>query len=509
MNELLTTQEMGEADRLAIAGGVPGATLMETAGRAVADAAGEMVAAGAKIAVLCGPGNNGGDGFVAARLLAQAGFEVHLGLLGDRTALKGDAAAMAARWTGDVEPLDEVVLDGAELVIDALFGAGLSRAIEGRAAGLVSMVNRRRQAGGLHILAVDVPSGLDGTTGRPVGNVCIEADRTVTFFRRKPGHLLLPGRQLCGQVDVADIGIPTTVLDRIKPRCFANGPALWRTAFPVRRADIHKYSRGSVLVLSGPAHATGAARLAARAALRIGTGVVSVASPPDAVAVNAAHLTAIMVKPIKGIDGFGWLLKDARLTGVLIGPGCGVGQMTQDMVLRALATRASVVLDADALTSFMAGFPAHSLFAAISERQQENTVLTPHEGEFKKLFGTFNTAMSKPERAIAAADRSGAIVVLKGADTVIAAPDGRAVINDNAPPWLATAGSGDVLAGLVIGLMAQGMSGFEAACAGVWLHGACAIKFGEGLIAEDLPELLPGVLQDLRADIVPNTPVMR
>ena len=498
MNELLTTQQMGAADRLAITSGVSGLTLMENAGRSVADAAQKMASTGATIAVLCGPGNNGGDGFVAARLLSERGFDVRLGLLGVSSALKGDAATMAAQWQGDVLALDAGLIEDTDLIIDALFGAGLTRSVEGIAADVIKTANKRRQLGGLKILSVDVPTGLDGDTGAPLGNVCMFADRTVTFFRCKPAHLLLPGRVLCGHTDVVDIGIPVCVLDQIGPRTYANTPSLWRRAYPSAGQRAHKYSRGSALVLSGPVHATGAARLAARGALRIGAGVVSVASPPDAVAVNAAHLTAIMVKPFKSIDGFGWLLKDRRVKGLLIGPGCGVGTRTQDLVLKALGSSASVVLDADALTSFMAGFPAHSLFSAITDKGCGAVVLTPHEGEFTKLFGKFAPEVSKLERARQAAQRSGAIVVLKGPDTVIAAPDGHGVINDNAPAWLATAGSGDVLAGMITGLMAQGMTGFAAACAGVWLHGACAAQFGEGLIAEDLPELLPQVLGGLR-----------
>ncbi len=498
MSELLTTAQMAEADQLAIIGGVPGLTLMENAGRGVADIAQKMAASGALIVVLCGPGNNGGDGFVAARLLRSHGFKVKLALLGDMASLKGDAAQMAALWDGNVLPLQPGLLDQADLIIDALFGAGLQRPISDMAAQIITEANSMRRGGQCKILAVDLPSGLNGDSGVPFSEVVCAADRTVTFFRRKPGHLLLPGRELCGRVDVADIGIDAAVLDEIKPGTLRNDPSIWRTTFPDPARQMHKYKRGAALVLSGPAHATGAARLAARGALRVGAGVVSVASPPDAVAVNAAHLTAIMIKPFQSIDGFAWLLKDARLRAVVIGPGCGVGDRTQDMVLRALTTNAAVVLDADALSSFMAGFPAHTLFAAITNKRGGATVLTPHEGEFAKLFGRFDAGISKLERGRLAAQRSGAVIVLKGADTVIASPSGRAVINDNAPPWLATAGSGDVLAGIIAGLLTQGMPGFAAACAGVWLHGACAAKFGPGLIAEDLAEQLPPLLRELK-----------
>ena len=496
--ELLTTTEMAEADRLAIASGTPSLTLMENAGRAVADEAAKMVAPGARIVVLCGPGNNGGDGFVAARLLQARGYEVHITCLVDRISLKGDAAAMANRWTGPLAPFTPAVITNAALVIDALFGAGLTRAIEEPAASIIAAAN----ASGRPILAVDVPSGLPGTTGTVAGPV-IQAARTVTFFRHKPGHLLMPGRALCREVIVADIGIPSGVLQSIMPKTFANAPTLWRRAFPSPNATANKYTRGHVVVVSGPAEATGAARLGARGALRIGAGLVTVASPPAAVAVNAAHLTAIMLKPFDGPRGLAEILSDTRKNAVLIGPGAGVGIATRLLTQVALEFDAAAVLDADALTSFTLDQDddeepvINHLFALIRENPKRPAVLTPHEGEFKRVFP--GLAGSKLDRARSAAARSGATVILKGADTVIASPDGRAAINGNAPPALATAGSGDVLAGFVSGLLAQGIPAFEAAAAAVWLHGECANLFGPGLIAEDLPEILPRVLGKLVA----------
>ncbi len=505
--ELLTTAEMAEADFLAVTAGVPSLTLMENAGRAVADEAQRMVRFGAVIAVLCGPGNNGGDGFVAARLLSLRGFDVQVALLGERGALKGDAAEMARRWTGATLTADAWRADDCDLIVDALFGAGLSRPLDGAAAALVAKVN----ASGKAVLAVDVPSGLDGNAGQAHGPVA-QATRTITFFRRKPGHVLLPGRTLCGPVVVADIGIPASVLETIKPAIGANAPALWSTSFPWPRGDGHKYSKGHVIVVSGPAHRTGAARLGARGALRVGAGLVTVASPPDAIAVNAAHLTAIMLEPFDGPRGLAAVLDDDRRNAVLIGPGTGVSLTTRLLTAVALEYDASVVLDADALTSFTidrdvvpearflddADPVVWALFEHIKEKPARPVVLTPHEGEFKRVFGELPG--SKVERALAAAKQAGAVVVLKGADTVIAAPDGRAAINENAPPWLATAGSGDVLAGVLTGLLAQGMPAFEAACAAVWLHGECARLFGPGLIAEDLPEMLPRVLNALRSE---------
>lgn len=491
--ELLTAEEMSRADRLAVAAGTPSLTLMENAGRAVAAEAGAMIDAGGRVAVLCGPGNNGGDGFVAARHLRSAGMDVHVVLLGGHEALHGDAAAMARQWTQPVGALVPASIEGAQLVVDALFGAGLSRPLTGAAAAVVERVN----ASPFPVLAVDVPSGLDGTTGLAAGAV-IEATRTVTFFRRKPGHLLLPGRVLCGQVSVADIGIPAAVLSEIAPQTWANAPGLWLAQFPWPKLAAHKYARGHALVVSGPAAHTGAARMGARGALRAGAGLVTVASPPDALIVNAAQLTAIMLLPFDGPRGLAEILADPRKNAVLLGPALGVGAPTRELVASALDSGAATVLDADAITSFEGDAPA--LVAAIAARDARPVVLTPHEGEFRRLFPDAPQA-SKLARARAAAVLSGAVVVLKGADTVIAAPDGRAAINDNAPPWLATAGTGDVLGGFATGLLAQGMPAFEAACAAVWLHGAAASFVGPGLIAEDLPELLPDVLRMLRGQL--------
>jgi NAD(P)H-hydrate epimerase len=485
MNEVLTTAEMAAADAFAVAQGIPSLTLMENAGRAVAE---EIAArfAPCRVVVLCGPGNNGGDGYVAARLLKARGFDA---VVARNTVGKGDAAAMAARWEGRTVPLERAALEGAALIVDALFGAGLSRPLE----GVYALIADSANAAGLPIVAIDVPSGLSGDSGRPLGDTVVRAGLTVTFFRRKPGHLLLPGRMLCGVLVVADIGIAPAAAEGVT--LHENSPGLWRYPWPA--LDGHKYARGHCVVVSGPAHATGAARLAARGALRIGAGLVSVASPPDAVAVNASQLTAVMVKIVAGGEGLAALLADSRFNAVVMGPGLGVGAGTRALVMAALAggrpdQRPALVLDADALSSF------HDDPDALFARLHGRCVLTPHAGEFGRIFpGLLEKAVSKVEAARMAASRSGAVMLLKGADTVIASPDGRAAINANAPAFLATAGAGDVLAGFIGGLLAQGMASFEAACAGAWLHGAAAAAFGPGLIAEDLPEVTPKILAEL------------
>ena len=484
--EILTNHEIGRADAAAVAAGTSSLALMENAGRAVADAIAARFTP-CRTTILCGPGNNGGDGFVAARLLAGHGFEVTVAAAGGH---KGDAAQMASKWQGSRITLLPACLEGAVLIVDALFGAGLSRPLEKNYRAVVEALNRAH----VPVVAVDVPSGLDGDSGKILGTA-VKANLTVTFFRLKPGHLLLPGRDLCGETQLADIGIPERALSRIK--LFENTPMLWGGHYHWPEASAHKYARGHAAVISGPAHATGAARLAARGALRIGAGLVSVAAQSDAVAVNAAQLTAIMIKPFKGADGLSKLLSDKRLNAVAIGPGLGVGKAARALVMAALKSGAAIVLDADALTSFEGD--GQSLFARI----KHPAVMTPHEGEFERVFpGLLRKASSKVEAARLAAARAHAVVLLKGNDTVIAAPDGTAAINANAPATLATAGSGDVLSGFIAGLLAQGMPPFEAACAGAWLHGDAAGRFGPGLIAEDLPEILPESLLALRERLV-------
>jgi ADP-dependent NAD(P)H-hydrate dehydratase / NAD(P)H-hydrate epimerase len=493
--ELLTTAEMAEADRLTIASGTAGIDLMEKAGRAVAETVMARHKPEEPVAVVAGPGNNGGDGFVAARILAEHGRPVRMVLTGEPSRLKGDAARAASRWTGPLERASPEALAGAGVLIDALFGAGLDRPIEGAPRALIEAMN----ALPAKIYAVDLPSGINGSSGAVQG-VAIRASGTVTFFRRKVGHLVLPGRLHCGPVHVADIGIRDEVLDRIKPACFANHPDLWRAHFPVPRAEGHKYSRGHAVVVSGGISTTGAARLAARGALRAGAGLVTIASPRSALAVNAAASLAVMVRPVDGAQELRAFMSDERRNAVVLGPGGGVGSDMRQLVLAALSGTAGVVLDADALTSF-ADDPAE-LRGAIRARAQVATVLTPHAGEFSRLFHAVPEvaqAGSKLEAARLGAAWAGAIVVLKGSDTVVASPDARAAIAENAPAWLATAGSGDVLAGFVAALLAQGMPAFEAAAAAVWIHGEAASAAGPALISEDLPEMLPAVYRRLFA----------
>lgn len=494
MIELLTNTEMAQADRLTIAGGTPGIELMENAGRAVADAAGALLK-GQRVVIVAGPGNNGGDGFVAARHLAERGYAVRVSFVGDKARLKGDAVLAADRWSGPVEQASPVSLADCDIVIDALFGAGLDREVDGLPRAMIRAMN----ATATPVIAVDLPSGVNGTTGAVMG-VAVNATHTVTFFRRKTGHLLLPGRLHCGAIEVADIGIPASVLEEIKPSAYANQSPLWSGSFPLPRAGGHKYSRGHAVVVSGGLSTTGAARLAARGALRAGAGLVTIASPREALSVNAAGSLAVMVRPVDGAAELTTFLADKRRNAVVLGPGGGAGPAMREQVAAALASGAAVVLDADALTSVADDLAG--LVAMIAKGPKRDIVLTPHEGEFTRLFKVVHedsNVHAKLEKTRLAARSCGATVLFKGADTVVAAPDGRASIADNAPATLATAGSGDVLAGMIAALLAQGMPAFEAASAAVWLHGEAAKAFGPGLIAEDLPEALPAVYRALFA----------
>lgn len=479
---LLTAEESRAADQATIAGGITGETLMENAGKA----ASAFIAQTYKpmpTLVVCGTGNNGGDGFVIARLLKSQGWSVTMAILGHAGAIQGDAKTAKTKWDnagGTTQPFSLDLLKQHPLIIDAIFGTGLARPVEGPIQEAIEAINTSQSP----VVAIDIASGINASTGEAMG-AAIQAQHTVSFVRPKPGHVLLPGKAHTGTLNIYDIGISG---DNVNPTHFLNAPPLWQAHFPYLSATSHKYTRGHSIVIGAPMHATGATRLAALAALRTGSGLVTVAATQEALPVYAISLLAVMVKAVNSLKELSACLADKRITAALIGPGCGVSETLREQTLLLLQNKTPCVIDADAITAFAAS-PA-SLFKAI----QEPVVLTPHEGEFARLF---NATGNKIERARTAAKTSGAVVVLKGNDTVIASPDGRIAINANAPLWLATAGSGDVLAGIITGLLAQGMPAFEAACAGVWLHSEAANHLGPGLIAEDLPAALPYGLKQL------------
>jgi ADP-dependent NAD(P)H-hydrate dehydratase / NAD(P)H-hydrate epimerase len=463
--ELLSPAEMGRADRAAMAAAIPGPVLMEAAGRAVARAMMRHLPRG-RVLVLAGPGNNGGDGYVAARLLAQEGWPVRVAALASPRD-GSDAAGAAQRWTGPMVPFGAAEAARHDIVIDAVFGAGLTRPIDSRTTEVLRAAPR--------IVAVDTPSGVDGATGAALGDVT-PAELTVTFFRLKPGHLLLPGRDLCGRIVLADIGLPASVLRDINPRAWANTPELWR--LPPLTAAAHKYTRGHVTVLGG-AHMTGAARLAAEAARRGGAGLVTISARQGA-DIYRLGPPGLLVSDAP----LGDLLQDKRREVWVCGPGLGPDHARETFPQLVAANR-KVVGDADLFTAF-ADQPDALAGAA---------VLTPHAGEFARVFG--DPGADRLSAARAAAARTGAVVLLKGSDTIVAAPDGRAAINASAPPWLATAGAGDVLAGLIAARLAQGEEPWQAAAAGAWLHGRAAALSGPGLVVEDLLTALPGALENV------------
>lgn len=513
---LLSAAQMQAVDARAVAQGLDSFALMSAAGEAVCKAAIDLLVCRPGVfLIVAGPGNNGGDGAIAARALRDRGQTVRVLRFLPRSTLSAspgqgaltDADRAFALWDGESVDvcLDEPVLDSAveealasaDVIVDALFGAGLSRPAEGVLVPLIDQIN----ASSARVLAVDVPSGLNGNTHQAVG-ACIQATATVTFFRYKPAHFLFPGRALCGHTTLAQIGLEEAQLDPAWPNCLLNEPSGFVSSLPALSHEGHKFDRGHVLVRSGPVHASGAARLSAQTALCCGAGLVTLASSDAALQVNASHLTAVMLKPCNTVQQWQEILQDVRINSVVVGPGNGVDGATRDSVLQALAADKHCVLDADALSCWSSTEERQCLFTRL-QTTAHTAVLTPHSGEFSRLFAEIDlkddagTQRSRWHLACEAAVRASAVVVLKGADTVIAAPDGRTAINANAPPWLATAGAGDVLAGLVASLLGQGMPAFEAACAAVWMHGQAAADLRYPITAEQLVTEVAEVLRGL------------
>lgn len=478
---ILTPQEMLAAEQAVINAGTDRFTLMQRAGEAVAEFVHAHWPHGS-IQVLCGPGGNGGDGFVAAAKLAKFWRKVEVFCTHPVSELTGDTARAATLWEGPVHALEDALARQADITLDALFGAGLARPLEGPAAALAERGGR--------VISVDVPSGLDGYTAKPLGP-CFRAEGTITFAALRPAHVLLPGSAFCGAVMVADIGVP------VQTKLAENSPALWHGALPQPGFGVHKHQRGHLKVVSGGPWNTGAARLTARAGLRAGAGLVTMLSPLEAAGVHASHLTAIMLAPFQSPEDLAAYA--ARATAMIIGPAAGLTAATRANVEALLKTETRVLIDADALTVF--SDEPGALFSLL----RPGDIMTPHDGEFARLFGdTLATADNKVEAARAAAAKAGCVVLLKGADTVIAQPDGGCIVNTHATRWLATAGSGDVLAGIIAGFMAQGVETFQAAAIGAWLHGEAGRRIGAGLISEDLEQMLPDILSALHGEISPG-----
>ncbi len=480
---LIDPVRMSGIDAAAEASGIDVRALMERAGRAVAASALKHYPGAVRYAVLCGTGNNGGDGFVAALALREAGAKVSVYLFGDSARLKGAARqAYENLRRAEVDPgclpLVEFIPQDGEVVIDAIFGAGLSRDVPPDVSAVIHAVTQAKTP----VIAVDLPSGLCGRRGIVLGTA-FKAAHTVTFVAKKPGHVLMPGRELCGCLEVFDIGIPRRIVDAHCAPLWENHPGLWENWLTSDDVETHKFKRGHLTVFSGPSHSTGAARMTAIAGLRAGAGIVTVAAPQEAMSVLAATMTAVMVTPMESEAALSGWLADKRHATFVIGPG--FGDLSRLRAFVSLLRGCALVLDADGITAFKD--EPETLFAYFAE-EDRSRILTPHEGEFARLFPSIHAdrGMGKIEKALAAAKASHAVIIYKGADTVVAAPDGRATVNTNAPASLATAGSGDVLAGICGGLLARQVPAFEAAAAAVWLHGQAAQRIGAGLTAEDL-----------------------
>lgn len=496
MIELLTPKQMALADNLAIARGISGIQLMQNAGDVLFHAVRDHFQNTTNVLIVCGIGNNGGDGFILAERLCNSGCKVSVCIIGDISQIKGDARLALHLLPASVAQLQDPNWDQFDLIVDGIFGAGLTRDIVGAYADIVAQINKSPAK----VLAIDLPSGINGATGQ-ISGCAIEADLTATFFRKKPGHVLYPGQEYCGQVVVGQIGIADDVLEDIAPDLFHNDPELWSQHFPTPQVMGHKYSRGHTLGISCPIEKSGAIRLAAQAALRIGSGLVTIAAPTDTLHAHAARTDVLMLAPTDSPDQLITLMNDPRLNSICVGPGLDPDETTRELVLTILDHDLSVVLDAGALSAFSDS--PQILHDAISKRGN-NTVLTPHDGEFNRIFPTLRSTTNKLEKARLAAEMIGATLILKGPDTVIADSGKRAAISDNGSPWLATAGSGDVLSGTISGLLAQGMPEFEAACAAVWFHSEASQIAGPGLIASDLDQGLKSALLSYHAQKFSN-----
>lgn len=519
MYELLSADQMNAADAQTIASGVPGQALMQAAGEAVANAATRLLderqgPGNSSVVIIAGPGNNGGDGAIAALKLQDLAGNLTLVRFRHDLCSQADALTAFQRCnnagivTMDIDTShtslpDEcsAVMRKADLTIDALFGAGLSRPVTGIAAELVSAMNQNAAP----VLSVDLPSGMDGNSDQALGNVIVSASHTVTFFRFKPAHFLLPGKAQSGRLELAQIGIEDDVLQRINPATFLNDPTLWKSSLRQPELFSHKFLRGSVLVRGGGRLSTGASRLSAQAALQTGAGLVTLASPDEAIDIQASHLSAVMLKRCDSNENWAELVDDSRITAVLIGPANGVDESTRSCVETSLRRATPCVLDADALSAF-ADDPDRLIQAL--KGSSAPVILTPHTGEFTRVFGQcIDGKLSKRQQAVDAARLCGAVVVYKGSDTVIASPDGRSRINANAAPWLATAGSGDVLAGVASALLAQGTPAFDAASAAVWIHGDAATQHGFPMTSENLLSALQQTMRKLIATTGPSRPI--
>lgn len=486
--EILSSAQMKTSEQIAKQSGVDGFSLMKAAGQAVADEILNRFSP-MPVLVLCGSGNNGGDGFVVASLLKKKRWPVSLACAVSLGELQGEAARASDLWKGKVLSFEDLALPNGGMIVDSVFGTGLSRPIEGEIAEVLETV----QQSSCTVIAVDVPSGMNADTGECQG--CTpQADLTVTFFRKKLGHVLMPALDACGEIVVANIGIPDHALEALGPVITETAPENgWGDWAADKPRNSHKYDYGHVLVLGGR-HMTGAACLVGKSALRAGAGLCTIAAYSEAALVYKSYCPSLIVEPLDELARFKEHLKDTRRNVVIIGPGAGFENppALKKAVFDTLAAEPKrvCILDADALTVFADDL--RTFYKALGP----HCILTPHEGEFARLFPDLTG--SKIERAKAAAARTKSIIVLKGPDTVVAKPDGGCAVNTTGNGWLATAGAGDVLAGLIAGFVARGLGDlFGAVCAAVWCHGKAGENLGAGLISADLPDQIPLVLKNI------------
>ncbi len=483
---ILTCDEVRAAEQMAVRAGISLWALMQKAGQACADVLHAEFPDG-RVVVLAGPGNNGGDAFVAAQRLRDLGRNVWVLDLAPKGERSAEGRLALEALTGARQPLEDLRLSADDIVLDGLFGAGLSRPLAGEAAYVVEQVN----ASGAKVVAIDVPSGVNGDVGAVEGPA-VQADVTVTFSSKKLAHVLQPAAELCGEVIAAEIGFGRFVATAGGGKLHENGPALWAGRLCWPSVNAHKHRRGRLAVVTGPISSTGAARLAAYAGARAGAGQVTLLCPPSALMVVAGAVMAPLTASFKDVHEL--IAATETADAVVIGPAAGVNAKTRANVEALVKADKTLVLDADAITVFKD--EAETLGGLL----EAPAVLTPHMGEFERLFpGVLAQAANKVEAARTGAKQVGAVIVLKGPDTVIAAPDGRAVVNTHATPFLATAGSGDVLAGIIGGLLAQGLDAFDAACAGAWMHGDAGLRAGAGMTAEDLDQALRATIAELYA----------
>jgi len=483
---ILSCKNHKDLDKRTIKKFIPGYKLMENAGGVIFKIIKKKFKKKKKIKILCGPGNNGGDGFVVAKLLEENGFQdVELFCLVTKNKLKGDAKIAANNFNKNLKSFNDFKISSNDLIIDGIFGSGLKRNISGNLKKIIEKINLKKP----YCISIDTPSGINGDTGEIQGTA-LKSNDTITFTTKKPGHLLSPGSEYCGNVIVGDIGINLEKLS-FKPRIFENHPDNWRSKFPWPNQKSHKYTRGFSLIICGE-KMTGASRLAARAAARIGCGLLCLGVPRKSFNIYSTENPIALIEIVDDKKDLNNLLKDKRINTILIGPGFGISKKKLELILKVVKEKKRlIVLDADALKNN---------FKKILLKNKTKIVITPHEGEFLQVLKDLNIKNKKNKFSIVIEfiKKTKINLILKGNKTLICSQDGKISINTNTSPFLATGGSGDVLAGMITGLISQGMDIFNACCASVWIHGEIGRMKGPGLIAEDLPEMIPKVLKKLK-----------